>query len=264
MKKVFSLIIFLLSICMFTSVYADEILFRGVSWGVNPAQAKKQIDNPKLYMQKTYTNGSIAYPSMNAERLVDQSKNFWYGNSEFFSQKEVLTRVCSLFNKKEAKVGGYKLDLLNMYFANDIQDGEINYDEKSSHFAMAEYTFDVLDGNTAYDNLKEKLTSLYGVGEEIKDEYKGTMWYDNEGHNYIKKTSLVTFTGDNDTHAQLMCIEMIAEEEPDKPGFEMMLTYWSEQYVALIKEMDSILIQKEYDEKLAEEYSTAWYDFGGL
>lgn len=265
------IIIVLLLISVISSALADEILFRGVSWGVNPAVARKQIDDPETYMQATYTNGSIAYPLKTAERLLDRSKNYWDGNYEFFSQHMILTRVCSLYMRNEPKVGGYNIHLINMYFANDIQEEKIIYDEKASHFAMAEYTFDILDGNKAYADLKTKLSSLYGQGEEVNDSYKDAMWFDNGLHGYIQNNSIVSFTGDNGTHAQLLFNETISDEEPDKPTCELMLIYWCDQYVDMIREMDEILriqdekrLQEEYNARLQEEQTIDQDDIGGL
>ena len=265
MKRVTVFVICVLLLFAFAfSALADEILFRGVSWGVNPLEARKQIDDPNTYMQATYTNGSVAYPSKTAERLLDHSKNYWYGNYEFFSQKEILTRVCSGFFDKEVKVAGYKLDLLNMYFANDVQDGKINYDEDSLHFAIAEYTFNIVDGTKAYGDLKDKLTSLYGEGEEQLGDYKGSFWYDDKAHNYSTKTSIVTFSGDNGTHALLYCIESVAEEDPEHPVYEVTLTYWSEKYENMIHEMDAILAEDEYNVQFQQEQNVDQNDINGL
>ena len=73
MKRFFSAsIIVVLLLCLFSNALADDILFRGVSWGVTPKEARKQIDKPKVYMQSEYKNGSIAYPTKTAERILDQ------------------------------------------------------------------------------------------------------------------------------------------------------------------------------------------------
>ena len=258
------LFIAILIVCLCSTAFADEILFRGVQWGSNPAEARKQIDEPKVYMQREYNNGSIAYPEKTAERLIDQSKNYWYGNYEFFSQHEVLTRYCSVYIKNNPTVGGYKISTLNMYFANDIKDGKIIDGDNALHFAMAEYSFDILDGKSAYADLSTKLATLYGAGIEVKNTYNSGLWYDGKQHGYTQNDSIVTFSGDNGTHVMLSCLETVYDEDPDHPGCFFSLTYWCDRYVELIREMDEILIQEEYDAQLQQEQNVSQNDFGGL
>ena len=246
------------------SAIADEILFRGVPWGVNPAEARKVIDNPNLYMQATYTTGLIGYPSKTVERLMDTSKNVLFGNPECFAQEEGTTRIVGFFISDNPKVGGYNIQTVEMDFASDIQNGVVNDDENVSHFAIATYSFDILDGINAYNDLKTKLSSLYGEGEEVNGNYDGSLWYDGEAHNYSTHTYTITFTGDNGTHALLVCIESVAAEEPDNPVYDVSLSYWSEKYEAMIMERDSIVTKEKYDEQLQTEYEVSEDDLGGL
>lgn len=265
MKRFFSAsVIIVLLLCLFTNALADDILFRGVSWGVTPKEARKQIDEPKVYMQREYNNGSIAYPAKTAERLLDQSKNNWYGNYEFFSQHEILTRYNSVFIDHRPTVGGYEINGLNMYFANDIQDGKIVDGDKALHFAMAEYYFEILDGSKAYADLSQKLTTLYGVGEEVKDSYNSGLWYDGKQHGYTQNNALVTFSGDNGTHVMLSCLETIYDEDPEHPANIFTLTYWCDKYVELIREMDEIIMHEEYNAQLQQEQNVSQTDLGGL
>jgi len=243
---------------------ADEILFRGVPWGVNPAEARKKIDNPDLYMRTKYTTGFIGYPSKTVERLMDRSKNVLYGNPEFFVQEEGTVRFVGLFISDNPKVGGYDIQSVDMVFASDIQDGMVNDDENLSHFAIATYTFNILDGKNAYKDLKTKLSSLYGEGKEIGGNYDGTLFYDGKAHDYSTHTDTITFTGDDGTHALLVCIESVAADDPDNPAFNVTLSYWSEKYEEMIMERDSIVAKEKHDAQLQIEHSVSEDDLGGL
>ena len=71
------------------------------------------------------------------------------------------------------KVAGHPISSVIAFFTYGIDDnGDLLTSREKSEFYMAEYSFYVLDGDFAYDDLKQKLTDLYGQGDETIDDIK--------------------------------------------------------------------------------------------
>jgi hypothetical protein len=166
-RKIACLILIIsLSITATTVSFADEILFRGLAWGINPKAANNAIVEMKPALHKLMQASFLRYPSRAFESVLDSSKNYLLGNYDYFTQNDVLLRAGAVFDEThQATIGGYKLDTMFLCFSYEIIDGQINYDEDKSHLAVAEYNFDIIDGDAAAKNLTEKLTNLYGEGK---------------------------------------------------------------------------------------------------
>ncbi len=263
MKK---LICFLVCFLLATSTaYADEILFRGLKWGINPSEANSTISEMHPIIQNLISDASLRYPSLARESVLDHSKNYLWGNYEYFLQNNAVLRAGAVFDENgAATVGGYKLDTMFLYFSYEIEENKIIYDEQSSHFAVAEYNFNIIDGDTASKDLVDKLTSLYGEGTEYSSEENGSLFYDNKFHPYTKLSRVIIFNGDNGTHAEIIHVKTASTEDPKDVSHALSLYYWNDFYENDIKTADAIIRDEEYRNALEQEQNASKDDMNGL
>ena len=149
-----------------------KILFRGIPWG-------NDIDTVEN------TLSSFTYHEYEQKLLS------FDGYRPYSSEKsEYVNGLVVSFEPKEVdfNVGGYKCKSFSCYFAYGLSaDGIVSKERKDTRFYMGVYRLDVVDVETAYEILKDKLTGLYGEGiyddgyidriaGTIYDEY-ATVWY---------------------------------------------------------------------------------------
>ena len=265
MKRIITLLLMIfMTIGLYTTAFADEILFNGVQWGINPYQLKTEMPlADRFIVVGPIERENMPYPSKTAERLLDHSKNVMWYNPEFFSEHSVSYASGGVFSfsSNKPKVAGYDLSSVTMFFSYDFADGEIFYDEKLSHFCCAEYGFDVIDGDNTYGVLVEKLERLYGEGEVQTGENSGTIWSD-KAYKYTNHVKICRFNGDNGTHAELECIKTVFDDED--PLFTITLLYWKDEYEAQMKEMDELLTARELENKINNEKNNDMSDLNGL
>ncbi len=87
-------------------------------------------------------------------------------------------------------IAGYSLSVVYMYYMYTVENDSIITDNDQVKLYQAEYLLSPTELNTAYDELKEKLSLLYGNGIEDTDK------------SYLHKIR-TTWTADDGTYIQL-------------------------------------------------------------
>ena len=233
MKKLFSLILVL--ILAIPVANAQEILFREIPWGVTFSDVKDSLTTD-FYILGPYESTMIKWNGIDD---VDDVRIFFDAIDGYYLQA---------FPSSEIKVGGYSLSNLEMYFVWDIDTARntVLSDINNSQFYFAQYKFDVIDAHATYSDLKEKLSLLYGIGDENSEGAgSGFSLIKNVGYQIFNKYTI--WSGDNDTAVMLKLT--YHEPEPDSNDDTVSIIYANLSYMPKIDEIQKILL----DEALEEE-----------
>ena len=189
MKRVLSVIIVIFIMTCFTG-YADsdkEIRFRNISWGINIDEVKQALSDIELW------NDGDGYPL-----------SHWSDKQAYYIVREENGWMGWCFNNytgEPLKVAGYPVSIVYVYCAYSLDEtGNVLRNRESSEFYMASYIFDVLDKQGTYEDLKAKMTSLYGEGKETI-EYGSGIYNtgSDEWKSYKSTTMRVEWRGANNT-----------------------------------------------------------------
>lgn len=184
-----------------------EILFRDIPWGCNPTIANDLMGGKMLLSKDVFVKG-------------------WDSAYDVVSAGSLLETGHALFGTYEGDVGGHSVSMVTMYFLYPM--GEIiDRSVENSEFCLAQYQFDSMDVAAAYEDLKDKLTSLYGEGREDTDTVTHwTVSVSGDGYSgeYDTLERATTWTGGNDTMVVLM--SSVLQDDVDVfTGDFLLLTY---------------------------------------
>ena len=167
MKKLICLLVMLLTIA--SPALADEIRFRGISWGSNVPgtfNALPEGDNVQSYEVRI---------------------NSWDGYEDYNNISNCLK--CSVYYDNTLTVAGYDVRWITLSFLYGYtEENVVLRGEGDLSLFSAEYQLSVADPSTAAVDLTAKLSDLYGSGRR--------------GENDLKYNT-VTWYGDNNTAVQL-------------------------------------------------------------
>ena len=115
----------------------------------------------------------------------------------------------------DIKVAGYDLSGIHIFCAYPAEDGRIIPDSSKSEFYLAYNNFDVLDTQGTFDDLREKLSSIYGSYEENVDEGHVTYYFESGPVEYnLAKKSIVWTRGN--TSVKMYCVFDVDAEGPQQ------------------------------------------------
>lgn len=178
MKKLFVLVLALLfATCAYAESGASNdatITFRGFEW---------------------YAPFSEVHPLMERDSGSDFMPSFGYDETSIDSIYRVERAY--MFSDHRVDEGGaeyyyYEIDVagyvadVDIYYMYPIVDGAVLHDETKAEMYMAVYEFSELEDMPAvYEDLKTKLTALYGEGEERLDKYYDSVYWEDANGNAI-------------------------------------------------------------------------------
>lgn len=248
MKRIIATV---LVIGIITGIYgvtlADEILFRGLPWGSSIVDFKKAINSS--FSGSSNSEVSLisweAYKNYSDRLIIDLSSanklatGWSYAEYHFEDNSPII-------------VAGYNVMSIAGYFMYGTNGDKLLKDASSSKLYFAEYSFNVLDVDGAFDDLQQKLISLYGKGETYYSEGKA---YDAETWKQIKYPIVqYVIKGDNGT-------ELFLEKATYKgEGVYLMLSYGIEGKEEDLERLELMV----YQEKLEEERNNRNNDTTGL
>ena len=160
--------IFLLVLVLISSVaVADNITFRNIPWG-SPATLVESM------VRADGINFSLFDPSMCA---VIGAAGFISGKYMDWTSGTGITTFSSDINPN-IDVAGYAPTGLEMYFVYRPVDGRLVYEDRYTSLYAGLYTFSAENVEKMFDDLKDKLTSVYGScqhegGEDILEDLFG-------------------------------------------------------------------------------------------
>ena len=204
MKKIAAMLICVLLLC--SVGIAEEITFRDIPWGSNINEFEDSFGFDVGGIEGFLPHWSSFRPVSSIDRSrysVGYDVTIWPKSITF-------------------QVAGYDLDFIFAYFYYGVDNGSLDKSPDSSEFYMAEYIFDVEDVSGAYMDLRAKMTSLYGEGEDENgnpsEDYYSTVWY-----------------GENDT-----AVRLLVKSNSPYEGFSIRLVYGktnSDDYVEYLEEL---------------------------
>ncbi len=170
MKKAVSIIAILMIIAMLGSAFAgsdNQITFRGIEWYTKFPTVNGMFRNNSPYVFENADIDSIEYAE-------------WGG---IFTEDRTNEAGVSVYYH-DLDVAGYEAEA-HAYYMYPIVDGASVRDTDEAEFYLAIYSFmDYEDMDSVYADLKNKLISLYGEGEQKKNGYykESTYWEDENGN----------------------------------------------------------------------------------
>lgn len=214
MKRVVLLLLIVCTLC--SGAFAAEILFRDIPWGSNIPYVEEALGDCVSY----HYDGAVLNTweeILNNELVYNRNQGGWYGT---YVHMDAL------------KVGGYDVDHIDVQYIYglDLEGGKSLRAENEAELLSAEYTFDVSGTGAAYNDLKQKLTGLYGEGHEYPnfptlffDRAEATVWY-----------------GENNAVAFLK--HEVAPDRNDYPlASNLSLLYMRTDYDKTILELDDVV-----------------------
>ena len=201
-KLICTLLVFLTFV---TPALADEILFRDIPWGSNVPyvlDAMPQYSNECDFGWETRID---AWNSFNAD--YGKSKN---GESP------------TIYYYGDLSVAGYKINSITFQFLFSVDtEGVIHRGKDDLFLRGAMYRFEVADIEMASADLTEKLTDLYGEGEQHINELDNQTitWYGDNSTGVCLEYSddyIVIWYGNTDESVISNLDKALAREEQEK------------------------------------------------
>ena len=159
-----------------TNIFATkELLFREIPWGSNVEAVNKK-------MKKDGINIHLLDPSVAAAyRIENLVAPFTYGMYDLYLSEAGISSYATVDSMK-SKVGGYKVESAVLYFVYRPDDSKIVRDDKHAALCAGSYFFNVVDADGVFEDLKEKLSSVYGMcscagGPNILEQFFGATSY---------------------------------------------------------------------------------------
>ena len=201
MKRLMAVVLSILLLLGIVTVNADEFRFRGIPWGTSASEIEA-MDFPAF--------GSFFDDTMPYEEnmLIDPSlRTAFAGTDNIAGYKRR-----AFISGDQLKVAGYNVDEIFFCCRYAIKDGVLDKDISHSLLYAADYVFDVVDYQTAYETLKSKLIDLYGPCEEQEEPVEGTFYTGGDKVPYIGSVGVAQWHGDNNTHI-ILCGQWICDED---------------------------------------------------
>ena len=152
------------------------ILFRGIPWGSSYTEIEKDV---KLDHYWTFTLIERVAKAMGFEKLTAQDKDLMPLDVGLVAQAE--------YSRPLPEVAGYKTEavILQFVYVPD-ENGALVEDKEHTALYHAYYTIEPADRAGAYEDLTNKLSSLYGgidlsSGDFHEDENCVRVWFGGEG-----------------------------------------------------------------------------------
>lgn len=175
----------------------DEILFRDIPWGSNPSEVKE------LLAKENISTTAIAsrFPILSfGEEL------------RFYDEFDMVSCDQGCFeglvlDANGTTVGGHEISSIAFDFIYGVDGETVSFEEDDSRLVKASYTLEPVDKFEVYEDLVNKLTSLYGEPEKLHRSDEEVWGTDDIIH--IVEGSL--WTGANNT-AVLLSMEWYTED----------------------------------------------------
>lgn len=205
-----------------------EILFNDIPWGSNPTTVSELMGEDMFLSKDSFV------------------KNWDFAYSPYTTGSHQGGHI--LYDSN-VEVAGYSVDA-TMYFLYSVDAG-LNRSVEASQFYLASYEFNVVDLGATYDDLKKKLTALYGEGTEeidtsthyqvavVGDGYSGT-------YDVLKKVS--TWVGKNDTQVVLVCSILLDDVDVFTSEF-LQLTYGKTDIDSQIEAINEAILEEKAQEE---------------
>ena len=195
MKKFIAIFMSIITIFSFTT-FAEEnkmITFKNIPWGITAENFINQANVSIPEKGFGWWQGDLKIPedgyycSISSIYDIDCYLDCpyeikWIDNDKYNHTPGFYLNDYNWYNSKEnIKVAGYPVSSIYLYFMKPVNiDGTINHNKNEAIFYMGRYIIsDCIDRVEVFDDLTEKLTSLYGpISYEQFDGQVARIWKD--------------------------------------------------------------------------------------
>lgn len=189
MKRIIALV--LVFVLLGSVSFAEEILFRDIPWGASLSDVESYIAEIGYY--SAYDEMCMSYwdeENMPPLAFVNSTvyPTGWQG-------------YC--YSGGELSVAGYQVDGIQVLCHYGLSDSGILRSKEDSVYYMAAYVLLATDIESAYTDLYEKLTGLYGNGVENTEYSEGFTYYEDKKIDYDVTEKEAVWYGDNNTSVRL-------------------------------------------------------------
>lgn len=172
------------------ATYEAEIRFLDIPWESTPNEAYEILDDNLFLMGES--QGIVKWED--ADTL----------SATGYIQEPYGHFLISSYSGKD--VAGYQTQNISLFFMYGVKDGAVNRGDESLY--LARYFFSVVDIDGAYQDLREKLTTLYGEGEETVEKHPYTAAGVSDGKSFVDQYTIVKsctiWHGQNNTAVKLI------------------------------------------------------------
>lgn len=177
------------AVCGVTEFNRKEIVFRDIPWGSSSSDVEQKLENSNdAVYAKIWEKQYIQYP----DELLEP----------YFV--DGIVQGGNILIVSNLTAGGYDISMAQLHFAYSVEEDYV--DRNTDIFYAAVYYFDVVDHEAVYNDLRKKMTEIYGEGQETmgtKTGWIGSADYTGEYENTVKR---VTWYGANKTFVTLQWI----------------------------------------------------------
>ncbi len=199
----------------------ESILFRGIPWDTTEKELEEKM---------THVSNARLNPFTPSYTIADS----WFLPTSYYSLSDnYIENGCQMLLYSSVPVAGYNTTLI-LYCIYPIVDGEIKKDVETTEFYMARYIFDSDDFeglDSIYDDLLDKLSSVYGESEEKGNGKSniGRVWYAADGsvlwlnkflYGGKSNTVMITYCEPNIDDRLIALKQQIAQEKLEKEELE--------------------------------------------
>lgn len=189
--------------------YNGEILFRGIAWGTNVDTAKSSLIGSGFFSGKCEVESEARLIPWSLD--PEDADSYW----------ESGYRLYQYTFADEAKVAGYSVDSVNLYFMYSHNGSKSNKETSAAELYLVSMELETADYDLAYADLLNKLSSLYGTATESSD----VTGYWSTGGDYHQYDWWASWYGSNDTAVLLHMTYDITDEDQKTKGEELKLYY---------------------------------------
>ena len=191
MKKISAIVLAVL-LLIWAHACAEEILFRDIPWG-------SSLD----YVEEVFDEGG--FYSAHDEAYVPYWESYKHQTDILFGSTQYPVGWVGYYSfYGELDVGGYSVEDVQVWYSYGIDDDIALKSKQDSEMYAATYVFGVVDVKGAYEDIKQKMSALYGecVEECVADG--GIMYAGEESTQYDTVEMIATWHGDESTEARLV------------------------------------------------------------
>lgn len=228
-KKIFVSLCVATSLLTATPVFAEtdsEILFRDIPWGTSYADTQNILSDFDWY--------GLSFESMKTYPVLEVLTDDADGTDSF--NNGGINMTAQPFSQKETDVAGYTTSDIQLFFAYTSVDGILQDDDTQTALYGARYEFEPQNLQSMYEDVKNKLVSLYGEPDDTTSDknwlgikYTYTWWY-----------------GANDSVVVLRGADS-SEDTTDLYDDELWISYAWEKGDELLESIDNAVTQSNSD-----------------
>lgn len=219
----------------------NTILFRNIPWFSNVPSTLTALG---VYDRDEID--STEGLDFNNVFVVGQPTSYGFGSlrlENWKAYKNVCCMAGSAKNSIKWDVAGYETSMVNLYFMYAVEDGMVTTDKNKAQFISGIYNLIADDYPAAYDDLRDKLTWLYG--DPAVDHEKP------HGESEVRREKYAQWNDEND--ASILLYVKYFTDDRSKEEYELSIEYARTDIASSLAEVEKLQETAARDQKYNEE-----------